>query len=125
MASLARSAYDGSHVKGVSAYVLIHPDSDRRGKIAGRIVANHSDNPAGSVCTATVHVWSGPLEPMPATTGKAGGYGYDKLSAAVHDAISRANWTDKPKIPDFAGAGMSAAARWFESFGYVCEGIIG
>ena len=122
MATLSRSAFDCTHVRGVSAYVIIHPDYPRT--VAGRIVANHSDNPNGSVCTATVHIFAGPLSACPFTTGKAGGYGYDKLSAAVQDALDRAGWEGKPKIPPFGGDGMDAVARWFESFGYVCVSVI-
>lgn len=124
MSKLAKSAFDGSHVKSVSAYVLIHADSDRPGKVAGRIVANYSDNPNGSVVTATVHVWDGPLAACPSTTGRAGGYGYDKMSAAVYDALDRAEWEGKPTVPHFNGAGMSEVTRWFESLGYVCAGVI-
>lgn len=77
-----------SHVAGTTAKALIY-----EGKPAGRIIANWSDNPNGSVCTASVIIWGGPLKDAKnekngkefnyGNMGKAGGYGYDKLSQAV------------------------------------------
>lgn len=89
---LSKSAFDCSHVKSVRAWAILHDGKGERGSDAnaGRIVANFSDNPNGSVCTLTLHFWGGPLEIMPGTTGQAGGYGYDKFSAAMSDALSRA-----------------------------------
>lgn len=80
------TAFDLKHVKGVRAVALLW-----EGQPAGRIVANYSDNPMGSVCTATVHIWTGPLGGMPGSTGRAGGCGYDKFSAAVMDAFGIAD----------------------------------
>ncbi len=60
-------AYELKHCKSVSAVALSF-----EGKYAGRIVANWSDNPNGSVCTATVAIWHGPLAELPSTTAKAG-----------------------------------------------------
>ena len=81
-----KPAFDLKHTKMVSTIALL-----RGGKYCGRIVANYSDNPNGSVCTATVqlfdpHFLSG--------TGKAGGYGYDKMSAAVRNALSNMQLDD-------------------------------
>ena len=53
------------------------------------MVANYSDNPNGSVCVATVSAWKGPLKDRPGMTGRAGGYGYDKLSSAVFQALRK------------------------------------
>jgi hypothetical protein len=76
------------HVAGTTAKAILF-----EGKPAGRLIANYSDNPNGTVCTASVIIWAGPLKEAkhPKTgkqfdygnTGKAGGYGYDKLSQAV------------------------------------------
>ena len=136
-----RSAFDGKHVMMVAVAVLVHPDSDREGAYAGRIVANWSDNPAGSVCTATVSINSGPLAFIPNVSGKAGGYGYDKLSAAIYDALRRARdgegeaWkyayeADQEKckgldIPDFHGAGFSSVKAWLKTHGYIVIGEVG
>lgn len=79
---MTKTAFDLKHVKSVCCIALLH-----EGRVAGRIVANYSDNPNGSVCTATIHVWGGPLNNLPSMTGKAGGYGYDKLEAAVSDSL--------------------------------------
>ena len=72
---------DLKHVKGTTATALLF-----NGKPAGRIIANWSDNPNGSVCTASVIIFAGSLEGLGldyTITGRAGGYGYDKLSQAV------------------------------------------
>jgi hypothetical protein len=76
------------HVAGTTAKAILF-----EGKPAGRLIANWSDNPSGTVCTASVIIWAGPLKDAkhPKTgkefnygnIGKAGGYGYDKLSQAV------------------------------------------
>lgn len=120
---LSRSAFDCSHVKSVHAWALVHPDSDMGGQSAGRIVANFSDNPNGAVCTATVHVWRGPLKELPATTGTAGGYGYDKFSAAVSDALTRGGFDDV-SARDMHGRGDGAIRQWFEAKGYTVIPVI-
>jgi hypothetical protein len=134
---LARSAFDGSHVRSVTAWALTHPDHPG---IAGRIVANWSDNPNGSVCTATVAVFTGPLAFIPNTTGNAGGGGYCKFSAAVCDALWRAressatighlDQAEREKLDTldgltFNGAGESAVCAWFEKHGYQVVRVIG
>lgn len=94
---LAKSAFDTNHVKSVKVWALVHNITKSRNGVdlpAGRIVASYSDNPMGSVCTVTLHFFSGPLSIMPTTSGKAGGYGYDKFSAAVADALDRAYGLD-------------------------------
>lgn len=118
---LSRTAFDCSHVKSVHAWALMHPDVP--GNAAGRIVANFSDNPNGAVCTATVHVWRGPLAEMPSTTGTAGGYGYDKFSAAVSDALTRAGLTDAD-AREMHGRGDGAIRQWFEARGYSVLSVI-
>lgn len=80
------------HVQNTTAKALIY-----EGKPAGRIIANWSNNPAGSVCSASVIIWGGPLANIKnektgvefnyANIGKAGGYGYDKLSQAVYQCF--------------------------------------
>ena len=135
-----KNIYDYSHVKGVSYACLSHHASTRPGGFAGRIVANWSDNPAGSVCTAQVSIWEGPLACIPNTIGRAGGYGYDKLSAAIQSAITRAKegkGLGKPdtseqaaslaglNVPHFADMGFSEVRKWFESLGYVVVDSIG
>jgi hypothetical protein len=129
------TAFDLSHVKSVSVLVLLHPDHPG---IAGRIVANHSDNPAGSVCTATTHVFGGPLHVLPGITGKAGGYGYDKLSSAVASSINAIRKAKSIEyrteeevakvraLPDarFGGVGESGIAEWFKQYGYRLERVV-
>jgi len=83
------------HCAGSTAKAILF-----EGKPAGRLIANWSDNPAGTVCSASVILWAGPLKDMkhPKTgkefnygnVGKAGGYGYDKLSQAVWQCFNNA-----------------------------------
>jgi hypothetical protein len=77
-----KSAMEMKHPKGTTVFVLL----DDKKEYAGRIVANYSDNPSGTVCTATVQIFSKGTE-----TGRAGGYGYDKLSAAIYQALKKLN----------------------------------
>jgi hypothetical protein len=127
---LARNAFDCAHVKSVNVWALTHPDHPG---IVGRIIANWSDNPMGSVVTATIHVWKGPLRFIPSTTGTAGGGGYCKLSAAISDGINRARESadhhqylsaeDVASLKGlestgFGGGGHSAVAKWFAQWGY-------
>ena len=90
-----KTAYDFKHVKGTTAIALI-----KDGVPAGKIVANWSDNPAGSVCTATIHVNRiDGLNYHYTGTGRAAGYGYDKLSGAIYQALREAYYEtwDKDK----------------------------
>ena len=111
---------DLKHVKSVSAIVLL-----LKGKLAGKIIANWSDNPNGSVCTTTVHIWDGPLmiertRPIKLwdktenltchwITAKAGGGGYCKLSQTVGIAIEHC---------ELNGTGMDSVRIFFEKQGY-------
>lgn len=123
-----KSAYAMKHVKGTTAIALI-----KDGQLAGKIVANWSDNPAGSVCTATVHIlhdghWF-------CGTGRARGYGYDKLSSATYEALrsSSADHYERNKeaqtinrdlsnvINVYPGAGNQRQA--FEDAGYQYVGV--
>jgi len=88
-----KSAFDLKHVRSVIAAVLVY-----EGRMAGRVVVNCSDNPAGSVHTATVVIYEGPLA-LPgdniSATDKAGGYGYCKTSSAVYGALLKLGLKDK------------------------------
>lgn len=108
-----------THTANVTAKALI-----LEGKPAGRIVANWSNNPAGSVCTASVIIFRGPLADCkhPKTgrgldygnMGKAGGYGYDKLSQAVYQCLMNAGVT-----PNVVSPGNGQTDEEFTSRGYV------
>jgi hypothetical protein len=110
---------DFQHVKSVTAKALIFD-----GKPAGRIIANWSDNPAGTVCSASVIVWAGPLKDAkhPKTgkglnygnIGKAGGYGYDKLSAAVYHCLVNAGIE-----PETVRSGNGQTDEEFINRGYI------
>lgn len=111
------------HVSKVTAKALIY-----EGKPAGRIIANWSDNPAGTVCSASVIVWGGPLgssinEKTGATfnyrnIGKAGGYGYDKLSQAVWQCFQNVG---KETLKVKPANGLTNEE--FEAWGYVVADV--
>ena len=120
-----KNIFDYSHVKSVSAFALINIDT---AEIVGRIIANFSDNPAGSVCTAQIFfdhpklvkkTESYKTEFLKGQTfekpliGKAGGYGYDKLSSAICTALYH-NCKQYPQEDvGFNGAGVEAAEKYF------------
>jgi len=103
-----KSAFEMPHVKSVKAWAVTF-----NGEMAGRIVANYSDNPNGSVCTATVGFWDGPFKNTSAATGRAGGYGYDKFSAAVSYALKKISVKN-----DVDGRGDSSVKSLLENLGY-------
>lgn len=100
--------------KSVSAVALM-----KDGKLAGKIVANYSNNPNGSVCTAGVWIWDLPEPSGYYGQGRAAGYGYCKFSSAVNQAC-RALGLDA----DFHAAGHSAVQSFFEEFGYTYVSIL-
>lgn len=100
-------ANDMKHTRAVTAIALM-----KDGKHAGKIIANWSDNPNGSVCTATVW-FTAPNDEWVCATGKAGGYGYDKFSAAVYGALRSAGVSIGTLSP-----GDGRTQELFESFGY-------
>jgi hypothetical protein len=88
---------DFKHVAGTTAKAILF-----NGKPAGRLIANWSDNPAGTVCTASVIIWAGELKDKKfdySNMGKAGGYGYDKLSQAVWQCFNNAGIETKVVKP--------------------------
>lgn len=93
-----RTAYEFSHVKSVTAICLL-----KGGEPVGSIVANWSDNPAGTVCTATIKIDSNVTgENLQGRylygTGKAGGYGYDKLSSAIYQALKNTYYVEMDEV---------------------------
>jgi hypothetical protein len=71
----------------------------------GKVLAYYTDNPAGSVYHACVilyyHGWEvlglDPNTDRPRIEGRAGGYGYDKYSAAVADSLQKQGLAGKHK----------------------------
>ena len=125
-----KNIFDMKHVRGVKAIALL-----KKGEMAGRIIANYSDNPAGSVCTVMVQIYGhkNGADGRNWATGTAGGGGYDKFSAAVssalrsmgllpdHDKTHAFTFEHKKvrlsgKIPVYSGSGNVRAA--FEAAGY-------
>lgn len=108
---MEKSIFDYKGVKSVTAICLL-----KDGQRAGKIIANWSDNPAGSVCTAAVILYKHPTKPDESfnNIGKAGGYGYDKLSSAIEQALYKDELNQVIKVK--GGSGNQREA--FESAGY-------
>lgn len=97
--------------KSTTAWALLY-----EGKEAGRVIANWSDNPAGTVCSASVIVFHGPLAEYGFgydTVGRAGGYGYDKLSQAVWQCFDKVGCPAKVVRP-----ANGQTRDEFEAWGY-------
>ena len=107
--------------KNTTAWALLYNSA-----FAGKLIANWSDNRAGTVCSASLLIWNGPLSNEDknkglifdlGNIGKAGGYGYDKLSQAVWQCFKNANLETKKVKP-----GNGQTREEFEAWGYVvCE----
>lgn len=114
--------FDFKHVKGTTAICLLNK---KTGCYCGRIVANWSDNPNGTVCTAQVMLFIGAptarsKEDFVNVQGKAGGYGYDKLSSAIAQALRKADLHDVIKVQGASGNQAEA----FEKAGFVYIQVI-
>jgi len=102
------------------AMALLDPDT---GGECGKILAYYSRNPAGSVCHASVILYNKGWEVLEKcnpkvkrpenwnSEGKAGGYGYDKFSAAVSSSLHKMNLAgNHDDIKDFTfGNGNSCS----------------
>ena len=97
-----------------SVWVLLHS-----GELAGRIITAWPNDGAGRV-RMTVSIYSGPLKQDETLFGQAGGYGYDKESAAFHDALSRHGIVSA----DLSGRGMGAVRDWLASAGYELQQVL-
>ena len=125
-----KTIYEYTHVKSVSCIVLIDKTSK---EIAGKIIANWSDNPNGSVCTAQVIIYNSEDRGLKAkkskqkyyssddympelAIGKASGYGYDKLWTAIYAAMRKGyDWEFEHR--PFAGVGESGTREFFSLMG--------
>lgn len=80
-----KSVFDTDAAKSIRAWTLLYG-----GEYAGRIVVGWSRS--GGTARAFVGIHKGPLADSPSLHGRAGGYGYDKASAAIGNAFDR--WVD-------------------------------
>ena len=98
-------------VARVKAWALL----DETGEMAGRIIWAYPNDGAGIV-KCMIAAWRGELSKSETRMlGNAGGFGYDKASAAFADALHRAGIkTEK----DISGRGDSAVRDYLESLGY-------
>lgn len=82
------------------------------GDIVGKILAAFPADGAGTL-RVSIWIWDGELQAEAPRHGKANGYGYDKISHAIHNAFH-----GTPELPDFDGRGMGAVESFFESYEY-------
>lgn len=109
-----KSAFECKFVKHVTAWALLF-----NGEEAGKVVANHSDNPNGSVCTLDLIVHLGPLKSDERQTGQAAGYGYDKFSGAFSDALGKLfKLQQLPNPTNLSAVGKNACQTYLEGLGY-------
>ena len=97
-----------------SVWVLLHS-----GELAGRVITAWPNDGAGRVRMA-VSLYNGPLKQDETLFGQAGGYGYDKESAAFQDALNRHGLV----AGDFSGRGMGAVRDWLASEGYELQQVL-
>lgn len=120
-----KSIFDYKNVKGTTAIVLLNA---RTKEYCGRIIANWSDNPNGNVCTACVMLYGNlPSEEIKSIVsenqrkmignciGKAGGYGYDKLSSAIYQSLRGQKLNTIIKVESASGNQRNA----FEEAGFI------
>lgn len=123
-----KNIFDMKHVKMVKAICLL-----KDGKEAGKIIGHWSDNPNGSVCTAQVILWNDDrvkkvkekigesvCEFDAVMIGSAGGYGYDKFSAAIESALRKGDMLEHIKVKGGSGNERNA----FQDAGYTWIGVI-
>lgn len=132
---MSKSIYDFAAVKSVRAWVLVHPSEPLRR--AGTFIAHYSD---GGTCTVQLYLDLSLIKPDDLQTlgltvgdsgswvtfkGKAGGYGYDKLSGALVDALRNGG------VPHtgYSAFGLEHAngetRRFFERLGFTVLEAIG
>lgn len=116
-----KNIFDHPAVKRVSAWAICY-----QGDIVGKIIVAYPLDGAGIV-RAQVNIWDGPFrntEVLRRNTevlrGKARGYGWDKTSGAVADALHVLLIGEE----DLSGRGMGAVAAWFDSYGYSLTQIL-
>ena len=108
MANLSFDIFKCPGPARTSVWVLLHS-----GELSGRIITAWPNDGAGRVRMA-VSIYGGPLKQDETLFGQAGGYGYDKESAAFQDALERHGIVSA----DLSGRGMGAVRDWFASEGY-------
>jgi hypothetical protein len=77
------------------------------------LIANWSDNPRGTVCSVWFILYGFGKGKTVKGTGRAGGYGYDKLSAATYQALKTAGIT-----PQVVQPANGLTRKEFEAMGY-------
>ena len=114
MAKLSFDIFKQAGPSRTSVWVMLQD-----GKVAGRIITAWPNDGAGRVRMA-VSIYGGPLKQDETLFGQAGGYGYDKESAAFQDALDRHGLVSA----DLSGRGMGAVRDWFASAGYELHQVL-
>jgi len=96
------------------------------GKQAGKVIANWSDNPAGSVCSLAIIGFGEPGDHTISicngqVVGKARGYGYCKFSSAFASCLRLNGIETEERL---GGVGEGACRAWLESEGYTVAEVI-
>jgi hypothetical protein len=107
--------YNHPAVKRVSVYALM-----LEGDLVGRVIVAYPNDGAGIV-RASVAAWKGSLAGFDRMNGSAGGYGYDKRTTAVHDALYRAK---VPGLVAFDGRGETCMEDAFKGMGYQLVSVL-
>jgi hypothetical protein len=108
-----KTAFDCAPVKCVTAWALSY-----EGQQAGKLVASHGQSQV--ICT--IAAWKGPLSRFSKMTGRASGYGYHKLSAAMEAALESAGFY--MTHDSLSGRGESCMKEFFEKMGYQVLDVI-
>ena len=100
---------------GTTAWALLY-----QGKYAGKVIANWSDNPAGSTCSASVVIWEGPLKSdkfNEQNIGRCGGMNWFKWAEAIVQCFDNAGIKIKTDVFE-----NTDVEKEFVAWGYeICE----
>lgn len=106
---MAKNPLDLKHVKSVRVIALQDLETN---EIAGKIVANFSDN---GVCTAQAFIHTGKLSQWQMKPVSCGGAGYDKLNSCLADMFYWQCFENWSEVKDLEAGLLN---KWFESHGY-------
>jgi hypothetical protein len=108
-----RSIFDYKHVSGTTGICLLNAKTK---EYCGRIVGNWSDNPNGAVftCSVMLHSTNSFGKDYRVAMGRAGGYGYDKVSSSIYQALKKLGLEKEIKVEPASGNQRTA----FEEAGF-------
>ena len=109
---------DSPALNRAGAYIVL--DAQNGNKVAGKILVAYPKDGAG-VLRAALWDWT-PAESRDVQNGRATGYGYDKLSAAI-DGMTFGTG-DREFTLDCDGTGIESARAQFEAHGYILQWVV-